>query len=133
MSVPAVNNGTSLSPTSTTDQANGLGGQDFLQLLVMQLKNQDPLNPIDDREFISQMAQLSSLEATNTLSSQVGEMVTNARQMGALQLVGRDVEYTAGDGSTASGKVTGVRLGASSPMLRIGSAEVPLEQVQTVL
>lgn len=110
-----------------------LGRQDFLQLLVMQLKNQDPLNPIDDREFIAQMAQLSSLEATNQLSSQMGQMAAAQQQLGALALVGRDVEYSDGSGGTARGKVVGMKLGAAEPVLKIDDREVPLDQIQTVL
>jgi flagellar basal-body rod modification protein FlgD len=41
--------------------ASNLRGQEFLQLLVTQLRNQDPLNPVNDREFLAQMAQLSTL------------------------------------------------------------------------
>jgi flagellar basal-body rod modification protein FlgD len=133
MSVTSITDTNSSNPNTTAGPANQLGRQDFLQLLVMQLKNQDPLNPIDDREFISQMAQLSSLEATNQLSSQVGQMAAAQQQLGALALVGREVEYSDGSGGTARGKVSGLRLGSSAPILRIDDREVPLDQVQTVL
>ena len=133
MSVPSVTDTNSSSLSTAVGPANQLDRQDFLQLLVMQLKNQDPLNPIDDREFISQMAQLSSLEATNQLSSQVGQMAAAQQQLGALALVGREVEYSDGSGGTVRGKVSGLRLGSSAPILRIDDREVPLDQVQTVL
>jgi len=110
-----------------------LGRQDFLQLLVTQLRNQDPLNPIGDREFIAQMAQLSALEATNDLAGQVRQMVSNQQQMGALQLVGHKVEYQDAAGKSTQGTVTGVRLDGSTPLLLIDQREVPIDQVQTVL
>jgi len=61
MAITAINTNTipgSGSPQSTTDV---LGKDDFLQLLVTQLQNQDPLNPMDSTEFTAQLAQFSSL------------------------------------------------------------------------
>jgi flagellar basal-body rod modification protein FlgD len=104
-----------------------------MKLLVTQLQNQDPLNPVDDQQFIAQMAQLSSLEATNQLASQVGQMVSAQQQMGVLQLVGHEVQYTDDNGNTAQGKVTGVRLSGATPTLLIGNRGVSPGQVQTVL
>ena len=133
MSVTSITTAGNPVSSGAAGQAAALGEQHFLQLLVTQLKNQDPTSPIDSQSFISQMAQLSSLEATNTLSTQVGQMVTGQQQMSALQLVGHNVQYSDNNGNTASGQVTGVRFGASSPMLQIGSTEVSMGQVQTVL
>jgi flagellar basal-body rod modification protein FlgD len=133
MSVSLVNsaaappNSTSSTPSSNVNQT------DFMKLLVTQLQNQDPLNPVDDQQFIAQMAQLSSLEATNQLASQVGQMVSAQQQMGVLQLVGHEVQYTDDNGNTAQGKVTGVRLSGATPTLLIGNRGVSPGQVQTVL
>jgi flagellar basal-body rod modification protein FlgD len=112
--------------------ASNLRGQEFLQLLVTQLRNQDPLNPVNDREFLAQMAQLSTLEATTELATQVRRMVANQEQLGALQLVGRKVQYLQA-GSAAEGTVTGVRLDRDEPYLLLGDQEVPITAVQRVL
>src|SRR6187549_749006 len=105
-------------PTATSVQqntfaaasGNTLGKDAFLQLLLMQLRNQDPLNPMNDREFITQMAQLSSLEATQGLNSQVDMLILAQMQTQALQMVDHDIEYLDENGEKQSGKVTGVRL-----------------------
>lgn len=75
-----------------------LGKDQFLQLLVAQLRNQDPLNPSDPREFASQLAQFSSLEQMVNIGSQLAQMnetdsamieLVNANS--ALSLLGKDV------------------------------------------
>ena len=112
--------------------SSSLRGQEFLQLLVTQLRNQDPLNPVNDREFLAQMAQLSTLEATTDLAAQVKRMAANQEQIGALQLVGRKVQYFDG-GAAAEGTVTGVRVDGTEPYLLVGDSEVPISAVQRVL
>jgi flagellar basal-body rod modification protein FlgD len=59
--------------TSATSQ---LGENQFLQLLIAQLQNQDPLNPVDNQDFISQLATFSSLEQLTSINSGVNQLVT---------------------------------------------------------
>lgn len=112
--------------------SGNLRGQEFLQLLVTQLRNQDPMNPVNDREFLAQMAQLSTLEATTELATQVRRMVANQEQLGALQLVGRKVQYLE-SGVEGEGTVTGIRLDREEPYLLLDDREVPITSVQRVL
>jgi flagellar basal-body rod modification protein FlgD len=56
-----------------------LGKQDFLKLLITQLRNQDPLNPLDQNQFLSQTAQFTSLENLQNISSELAELKTLAR------------------------------------------------------
>lgn len=70
MNVNAATQGQAI-PTKTSNASNisgDIGKDEFLNLLVTQLKNQDPLNPMQDKEFIAQMAQFSSLEQIQNLA-----------------------------------------------------------------
>lgn len=81
--------------SSTTGQAGSALGKDaFLQLLVTQMKNQNPLDPQESGEFVAQLAQFSSLEGIQTLNSSVNGILTGIGSSQALQatsLVGRSV------------------------------------------
>ena len=91
-----------------------LGKDDFLKLMVGQLKNQDPLNPMEDKDFMGQMAQMSSLE-------QLTNMAKGMESDRAFQLIGRNVTYTdPKTGVTATGKVDKVVIESGKPTLTIG-------------
>jgi flagellar basal-body rod modification protein FlgD len=84
------------SSASTAKTANIMGKEDFLTLLVAQLKNQDPLNPDDPTEFTAQLAQFSSLEQLTNLNTSMAGLTTaqtNSQKLAALSLIGKDVSY----------------------------------------
>jgi flagellar basal-body rod modification protein FlgD len=75
-------------------RANSLGKDDFLMLLVTQLRNQDPLQPMENTEFVAQLAQFSSLEQLTNIGDQlalveIGQM--SVSNMQAASLVGREI------------------------------------------
>ncbi|WP_066193873.1 MULTISPECIES: flagellar hook assembly protein FlgD [Gracilibacillus] len=73
-----------------------LGKDEFLQILMTQLQNQDPLNPMDDKEFISQMATFSSLEQMMNMSNSMEMLVQNQMVSPVIQyshLIGKEVSY----------------------------------------
>lgn len=73
-SVTALNN-QSLNATKQADQQNNLGKDAFLKILVTQMQNQNPLEPMKDTEFIGQMAQFSSLEQLTNLNEKVNQIL----------------------------------------------------------
>jgi len=91
---------------------NVLGKDDFLKLMVAQMKNQDPMNPADDKDNIAQMAQFSSLEQITNLASATQELATRMTLTQNVGLLGHDVTYTKADGTSGTGKVDGLDLTA---------------------
>src|SRR3954447_3774086 len=97
------------SSTKKADQA--LGKDDFLKLMVAQMKNQDPMNPSDDKDNIAQMAQFSSLEQITNLANATQELATRMSLTQNVGLLGHTVTYTGADGTAVSGQVDGLDLG----------------------
>lgn len=99
-----------------------LGQDDFMKILVAQLRNQDPLTPMEDKDFIAQMAQFSTLEEIESLNT--GSVFSNA-----CSLVGKEVYSTVdnGDGTTQGifGTVQSVQTISGMPYLDIDGKLIP--------
>lgn len=104
----------------------------FLQLLVAQLRYQDPMNPADTGEFLSQSAQFTALEKMQDVADQTALVLGAQMAFGASSLVGREVSYTLADGTEGTGTVQGVTFEASGPVLDVDGTDVPLVNVLTV-
>jgi flagellar basal-body rod modification protein FlgD len=113
---------TTTPPTGAATSAVGkvLGKDDFLKLLVGQLKNQDPLNPTSDTDFIGQMAQFSQLEQTTNMATANSEQVAQQTGARAISLLGRNVTYPDAAGSSTTGVVEKVEWSAGKPTLTVG-------------
>ena len=120
-------------PASSAPTAKSMQDE-FLQLLTTQLKNQDPLSPVDQTQMLSQLAQFSSLEQMTNLNS----TMSTAAQFGGLTqsagLIGKYVTtYNPSDGSAGpSGTVSSVVMKNNVPYLQIGTNTVAASQVLTV-
>src|SRR3954451_24147861 len=101
---------TGTSKTAAAADNNVLGKDDFLKLMVAQMKNQDPMNPADDKDNIAQMAQFSSLEQITNLATAVQDLSHRMSLTQNVGLLGHDVTYTKADGTSGSGAVDGLQL-----------------------
>jgi flagellar basal-body rod modification protein FlgD len=93
----SVTNSTTDSGTPIVSGPKALGQADFLNLMIAQLKNQDPMNPMDNEAFIAQLAQFSQLEASNqlvTLMQQNNTDLQGAKQVGLVSLLGHQVKLS---------------------------------------
>lgn len=99
-------------------QANGLGMQDFLKILLTQLTYQDPLKPMDNQQFMAQMAQFTSLEQTQQLNSKTDALLSTQASLQSVGLLGKTVEIEGG----IVGTVTALSLATNTPQLTLTTA-----------
>jgi flagellar basal-body rod modification protein FlgD len=111
--------------------SNVLDKNDFLKILITQLSHQDPTQPMDDKEFISQMAQFSSLEQITNMSTGLGKVADLLAKSQAVSLLGSQVEVSEGS-STASGFVDAVT-GGDYPQILVGGKYYDAANVQKIL
>ena len=96
-----------------------MGKDDFLKLLVAQLKNQDPSNAQDMDQMTQQMTQFSMLEQLTNLAEATQSSNVSLARTHAVELLGKTVSYKAADGSVKEGVVSAVDTTASAPRLTI--------------
>lgn len=132
MSVNSVTSTNSIydSSTSSTDSSSALpqqtlGQSDFLNLLVTQMENQDPMNPMSDTDFIAQMASFTSLEQSKDTEASIQSMQAN-------DLIGRQVMVQGSDGVVNTGTVSGVLMDSGAPNLVVNGQLYTLDEVVSV-
>ena len=111
-------------PVSATDaNKNQLGKDAFLKLLTTQLQHQDPLNPMEDSEFMGQMAQFSTLEQITNMAGANTAMADNLAFSKSVSLIGRTVSYLDADKQPQTGKVDRVTTTDGKPALTVGGID----------
>lgn len=133
-----------------------LGKNEFLKLLVTELQHQDPMNPMDDKEFISQMAQFSSLEQMENLNNTLetglktvteiqsdcgiilAELVNQMQNQMAynnfntgMNLLGKEISYTVED-EQRTGIVQAVKQKDGAYIAVVGEDEVPIKDIEQI-
>ena len=117
---------------SRTGSVDNLGKQEFLKLLIAQLRNQDPMKPMEDREFITQLAQFRSLEALDDMGKQLEVSRKDQRLTQATLLIGKQVEAKTDSGEVVTGQVTEVRVIDGNPKIVVGDKTIDLAQVVAI-
>lgn len=130
------------SSSSTTDSSttrttgSELDKQAFLELLVTQLQNQDPLNPTDNSEMVAQLAQFSALEQMSNLNTSFEALSGDVDQLSFLSansLIGKTVSGTDSSGATQSGTVSGVIMDSTNGIsLVVGTTTLPISSITQI-
>lgn len=121
----------------TSLQSTGIGQDDFLKIMLTQLNYQDPLKPMDNQQFIAQMAQFASLEQTRQLNDRLDLLLSIQSASQSVGLISRTVQVTTAAGSTI-GQVVALSFRDGEPQLTVKTssgeflADLRLGQVAAV-
>lgn len=112
---------------------SSIGQDQFMRLFLAQLQNQNPLEPISDRDMISQLTQLSTIQGISQLNANFADLLQLQQLTQGSALIGRTITYQPPNATApARGVVSSLVVENGSIILRVGTANVPLNQVRGV-
>jgi flagellar basal-body rod modification protein FlgD len=129
----------SIANTSSTEtqSSNSIGQEDLFKILLAQLQYQDPLEPIDNQEFIAQLAQFTDLEQSRSLNDKVDQMLISQSVNQSVTLLGRNIQAQL-ESVTEVGQVTAIAFEDGLPLITIQTADsrvisdISLSQIQII-
>jgi flagellar basal-body rod modification protein FlgD len=115
-----ISSASAVSSTRGASNSANVSIEDFLKILTAQLNNQDPLKPVDNQEFVAQIAQFANLEQTRQLNEKLDGMLSNQASTQALGLLGKTVDINV-NGVPFSGTVSALSLTSGQPLMTVTS------------
>ena len=117
-----------------------VGVDTFLELMIAELQNQDPLNPLDNSELVGQIGQIREISATNQLTDTLQAIITGQNLASASSLIGQNVAALADDGSMVEGFVDRVSIEVNGDdnrqrtiRVQVGEQSIALENIREVI
>jgi flagellar basal-body rod modification protein FlgD len=128
--VTSSTNTTNTTQSQLTTVTKELDRDAFMNLLVTQMQNQDPMNPMKDTEFIAQLAQFSSLEQMQQVNSNLTLLAQMDAASQASSLLGKSV--VAGSNGSVTGRVSAVSLEDGELRLMVGNTKLSLSDITRI-
>lgn len=112
---------------------SGMTSEDFMKILIVQLQNQDPSNPMDSDQLLNQVSQMRSLQSSLELETALKGVTLSQQLNGAASLIGKTITAVTGDDDvTVSGKVDSVVVKNGSTLLKIKGQEIPVADITNI-
>lgn len=124
--------GATTSGGTTAKDGSTLDSEAFLQLLVAQLRYQDPTSPMDTTQLMAQTTQMTSVEQLVALADTQREAFAMQQRATAASLVGKQITAVDAEGTKVTGVVSAVSYESGTPLLQVGDVLVPLDLVTVV-
>jgi flagellar basal-body rod modification protein FlgD len=116
-----------------SDALRDLDVDSFLKLMISQLQNQDPLNPMDNSQMLAQISQMRQISATDGLSNTLQSVLFGQSISNASSLIGREVRALGDDGNDVTGYVEKVAVADNQVNVYVGSQSVKLSNIREIL
>ena len=130
--------GNSLGSAASEVGRSNLSQNDFIKLFMTELTFQDPLEPINNREFLAQMAQFTNLEQARLTNENISNLVSINATLQSLGIIGKQVEIVTDSGTNVTGTVSAVNFSPDGSLINIKQADgsfltnIKLSQIKTV-
>ena len=124
------------SAPTRNEALRGLDLDQFLKLMITELQNQDPLNPLENSEILQQITQIREIEATGRLSDTLNAVLLGQNLNSASSMIGKQVKALAGqggEGEEVAGVVDRVSVADGKPLLHIGDKSFALDRVREIV
>ena len=105
----------------------------FLDLMIKELQNQDPLNPMDNAQMLEQISQIRSIDSTTKLTTTLDAVLLGQNVSSASSLIDKQIEALTDDGKTVTGRVDSVAIEKGVAKLRIGDSTISLKNLKQIL
>jgi len=135
MTTNPVSSGSTATTTSSTASPSNLNlnSSDFMNMMITQLENQDPLNPTDSDELMTQMSAIGQMQSSTTLDSTLSTLGTQTQIGSASSLIGKQVQGIDPNNNSVSGLVTAVQVASSGVSLQLDSGDtVSLSNISSI-
>lgn len=130
--IPGVSSTTSTGSTATTGSST-LTSDAFMKLMINQLSHQDPLNPTDSNQLLTQISQISQLQSNTTLTSNLQTMTLQQSIGSAGNLIGKSIQGLDDGGNAVTGTVTSIKVQNKKVRLELDNGtDLPMENVTTI-
>ncbi|MHA3061116.1 flagellar hook capping FlgD N-terminal domain-containing protein [Acinetobacter sp. ANC 4636] len=130
--------GNSLTAATGEVSRSNLSQNDFIKLFMTELTFQDPLEPINNREFLAQMAQFTNLEQARLTNENISNLVSINATLQSLSIIGKQVEIVTDSGNNITGTVSAVNFSQDGSLINIKQADgnfltnIKMSQIKTV-
>jgi len=125
--------GASKAQTQKDNTLKNLDTDQFLKLMISELQNQDPLNPLENNEIMAQISQIREIGATSQLTEVLDAVLLGQNLTSATSMIGKQIQALTDDAKTVKGIVDKVTVTEGEPRLHIGETKIRLTNVKEVL
>ena len=120
-------------PLGNVDVMSGVKLDDFLKLMITELQNQDPLNPMDNGEILQQLGQMQSISSTTKLSQSLDSVMLGQNLSSASALISKSIQGLDDAGDEVTGIVERAVIENGAAKLVVGDSKVSLNSIRAVL